>query len=69
MDKPKLHYRFHCAATPEKLAKEILRICIEADKGKVEKALREEMAIACDEREGTEETEAEETTAVSENGG
>lgn len=58
MDKPELNYRFHHAASPEKMAKEILRVCIEAGKEKVERALREEMAFACDGREETENPES-----------
>ena len=42
MDKPKLNYRFHVTATPEKLLKELLLVCVEANKKKVEDGLRDE---------------------------
>lgn len=43
MDKPKLNYRFHVTATPEKLIKELLLVCVEANKKKVEDGLKEEI--------------------------
>ena len=42
MDKPKLNYRFHVTATPEKLIKELLLVCVEANKKKVEDGLKDE---------------------------
>ena len=42
MDKPKLNYRFHVTATPEKLIKELLLVCVEANKKKVEDGLKED---------------------------
>ncbi len=43
VDKPKLNYRFHVTATPEKLIKELLLVCVEANKKKVEDGLKEEI--------------------------
>ena len=40
VDKPKLNYRFHVTDTPEKLIKELLPVCVEANKKKVEDGLR-----------------------------
>lgn len=42
MDKPKLNYRFHVTATPEKLIKELLLVCVEANKKKVEDGLKDD---------------------------
>ena len=41
VDKPKLNYRFHVTATPEKLVKELLLVCVEANKKKVEDGLKD----------------------------
>ena len=41
MDKRKLNYRFHNPNPPEALGRELLRICIGANMGKVESAVRE----------------------------
>ena len=49
MDKPKLNYRFHVTATPEKLIKELLLVCVEANKKKVEDGLRDESLDSEDE--------------------
>lgn len=49
MDKPKLNFRFHNSNTPENLARMLLRVCIDCNMEKVEKAIREEIAIATDE--------------------
>ena len=42
MDKPKLDYRFHVTATPEKLINELLLVCVEANKKKVEDGLKDD---------------------------
>lgn len=42
MDKPKLNYRFHVTTTPEKLIKELLLVCVEANKKKVEDGLKDD---------------------------
>lgn len=52
MDKPKLHYRFHVTATPEKLIKELLLVCVEANKKKVEDGLKDE-SLASEEENGS----------------
>ena len=44
-DKPKLNYRFHNPNPPEVFVPYLINVCIEANKGRVEKALRE-VAIA-----------------------
>ena len=51
MDKPKLNYRFHVTATPEKLIKELLLVCVEANKKKVEDGLRDDEINALSEGE------------------
>ncbi len=53
MDKPKLNYRFHHTESPEKLAKVLIRICIEANMTRVDNAIREELACALDEEENS----------------
>ena len=52
MDKPKLNYRFHVTATPEKLIKELLLVCVEANKKKVEDGLKDE-SLASEEENGS----------------
>ncbi len=42
VDKSKLNYRFHVTATPEKLLKELLLVCVEANKKKVEDGLKDD---------------------------
>ena len=59
MDKPKLNYRFHHEESPEKLAKAIIRICIEANMKRVENAIREELACALDKEESIREEKSE----------
>ena len=51
MDKPKLNYRFHVTATPEKLIKELLLVCVEANKKKVEDGLKDDEINASSEEE------------------
>ena len=43
MKKPKLHYRFHDPNPAEVTADYILKILIEANRGKVEEILREKL--------------------------
>ena len=52
LDKPKLNYRFHVTATPEKLIKELLLVCVEANKKKVEDGLKDE-SLASEEENGS----------------
>ena len=46
MDKLKLNFRFHNPNTPEELTKILLRVCIDANKNKVEQIIRDEAALA-----------------------
>lgn len=49
MNRPKLNYRFHVADDPEKLTKELLLVCIEANRKKVENALKDEAVVTPEE--------------------
>ena len=49
MDKPKLNFRFHGPDSSEALTRALLRICIDANRKKVENVMREEAALALDE--------------------
>ena len=57
MDKPKLNYRFHVTATPEKLIKELLLVCVEANKKKVEDGLKDESLASEEENDTTQPIE------------
>ena len=57
MDKPKLNYRFHVTATPEKLIKELLLVCVEANKKKVEDGLEDESLASEEENDTTQPIE------------
>lgn len=46
MGKRKLNYRFHNPNPPEALGRELLQICLSADMGKVESAVRESVEKA-----------------------
>ena len=48
-DKPKLNYRFHNPNPPEVFVPYLINVCIEANKGRVEKALREAAIADCTE--------------------
>ena len=57
LDKPKLNYRFHVTATPEKLIKELLLVRVEANKKKVEDGLEDESLTSEEENETTQPIE------------
>lgn len=55
MDKPELNYRFFNSDTPEEFVKALLAVCIEANIGKAERAIRHELATDSDKEGGENE--------------
>lgn len=49
MDKPKLNFRFHNSNSPEALTRLLIRVCIDANMEKAERAINEEIALTLDE--------------------
>lgn len=49
VDKPKLNFRFHNSNSPEALTQLLIRICIDANMEKAERAINEEIALTLDE--------------------
>lgn len=49
VDKPKLNYRFHNSNSPEALTRLLLRVCIDANMERVNRAISDEIALTLDE--------------------
>lgn len=49
MDKPKLNFSFHNSNSPEALTRLLIRVCIDANMEKAERAINDEIALTLDE--------------------